>query len=174
MAQSCPLFGHVVCSPPVSPSMEFPRQGHRCRLPSPSPGDLPGPGAEPHLLHRTEGGLYRLGYEGSPAGTHTGKAISEHPCVLCFVCVLLECLRRVMRWHLLPLVQSLSRVPLFETPWTAARQASLSFTISQSLLKLTSIESMMPSNHLTFCRPLLPSIFPGIRVFSYELALRIR
>ena len=62
------------------------------------------------------------------------------------------------------------------TPWTAARQASLSFTISQSLLKLISIESVMPSNHLILCRPLLllPSIFPSIRVFSNELALHIR
>ena len=58
---------------------------------------------------------------------------------------------------------------LFATPWTAARQASLSFTIFQSLLKLTSIESVMPSNHLILCRPLLlPSILPSIRVFSTE------
>ena len=62
------------------------------------------------------------------------------------------------------------------TPWTAAYQASLSFTISQSLLKLMSIESVMPSNHLILCRPLLllPSNFPRIRVFSNESALRIR
>ena len=64
-------------------------------------------------------------------------------------------------------VHSLSRLRLFETPWTAARQASLSITNSQSLLKLVSIESVMSSNHLILCRPLLllPSIFPGIRVF---------
>ena len=73
-------------------------------------------------------------------------------------------------------VQSLSHVWLFVTPWTAARQASLSFTISQSLLKLMSIELVMPSNHLILCYPLflLPSIFPTIRVFSSELVLRIR
>ena len=73
-------------------------------------------------------------------------------------------------------VKLLSRIQLFGTPWTAACQASLSFTIFQSLLKLTSIESVMPSNHLIFCHPLLlpPSIFPRIRVFSNELALRIR
>ena len=73
-------------------------------------------------------------------------------------------------------VESLSRVRLFMTPWTAARQASLSITSSQSLLKLVSIESVMPSNHLIFCRPLLlrPSIFPSIRVFSNESVLRIR
>ena len=74
------------------------------------------------------------------------------------------------------MVQSLSRVPLFETPWTAACQASLSITNSQSLLKLMSIKSVMPSNHLILCHPLLllPSIFPNIRVFSNESALRIR
>ena len=73
-------------------------------------------------------------------------------------------------------IQSFSRVQLFATPWTAARQASLSFTISQSLLKLMSIESVMPSNHLILCRPLLllPSTFSSIRVFSNELALHIR
>ena len=75
-----------------------------------------------------------------------------------------------------PVVRSLSRVRLFATPWTAARQASLSFTMSQSLLKLMSIELVMPSNHLILCHPplLLPSIFPSIRVFSNESALRIR
>ena len=64
----------------------------------------------------------------------------------------------------------------FVTPWTAACQASLSFTISQSLLKLTSIKSVMSSNHLILCRPLLllPSIFPSIRVFSNESVLHIR
>ena len=73
-------------------------------------------------------------------------------------------------------VQSLSRVRLFATPWTAACQASLSITNSQSLPKLMSIESVMPSNHLILCCPLilLPSIFPSIRVFSNESVLRIR
>ena len=72
--------------------------------------------------------------------------------------------------------QPLSKVPLFATPWTAAHKASQSFTISQSLLKLISIESVMPSNHLILCRSLLllPSIFPSIRVFSSESALRTR
>ena len=72
--------------------------------------------------------------------------------------------------------QSLSCVRLFATSWTAARQATLSITNSQSLLKLMSIESVKPSNHLILCRPLLllPSIFPSIRVFSSESALRIR
>ena len=73
-------------------------------------------------------------------------------------------------------VQSLNHVPLFNTPWTAAYHAFLSFTISQSLLKIKSIESIMPSNHLILCHPLLPllSIFPSIRVFYSELALYIR
>ena len=73
-------------------------------------------------------------------------------------------------------VQSLSRVRLFVTPWTTAHQASLSITNSWSLLKLMSIESVMPSNHLILCRPLLlpPSIFLSIRVFSDESVLHIR
>ena len=73
-------------------------------------------------------------------------------------------------------VQLLGRVCLFATPWTAAHQVSLSITLSQNLLKLVSIASVKPSNHLTLCRPLLllPSIFPSIRVFSNESALHIR
>ena len=73
-------------------------------------------------------------------------------------------------------VQSLSRVQLFTTPWTAACQDSLSFTISWSLLKLISIDSVMPFNHLVLCHLLflLPSIFPSIRIFSRESVLRIR
>ena len=73
-------------------------------------------------------------------------------------------------------VQSISHVLLFETPWTAAHQASMSITTSQSLLKLMSIESVMPSNHLILGWPLLllPSIFPSIRVFASESVLPIR
>ena len=76
---------------------------------------------------------------------------------------------------LLVVVQLLSHVRLFETPWTAAHQASLSLTIPWSLLKLMSIESVKPSNHLIPCNPLLllPSIFPCMRVFSNESALHI-
>ena len=71
-------------------------------------------------------------------------------------------------------VQSLSHVQLFATPWTAAHQASLTNTNSWSLIKLMSIESVMPSNHLILCCPLLlPSIFPSFTVFSNESALRI-
>ena len=78
-------------------------------------------------------------------------------------------------FHQFSSVQSLSRVRLFVTPWTAAHQASLPITNSWSLPKLISIESVMPSNHLILCRPLLllPSIFPNMRVFSNESALRI-
>ena len=79
-------------------------------------------------------------------------------------------------WEGVSSVQSLSHVQLIATPWTAARQASLSITNSRSLLKLMSIQSVMPSNYLILCHPLLllPSIFPSIRVFSSESALCIR
>ena len=79
-------------------------------------------------------------------------------------------------WVIFSSVQSLSHVRLFATPWTAARQASLSITNSQSLLKLMSIQLVMPSNHLIFCHPLLllPSILPSIRVFSNESVLHIK
>ena len=86
---------------------------------------------------------------------------------------------RQEHWSGLPLsspVQSLSRVQLFVTPWTAACQVFLSFTVSRSLLKLMSIELVMPSNHRVFCHPLLllPSVFPSISIFSNESALQIR
>ena len=78
--------------------------------------------------------------------------------------------------HEFSLIQSLSHVQIFVTPWTAARQASLSITSSWNLLKLMSIKSVMPSNHLILCHPLLllPSIFPSIRVFFSESVLHIR
>ena len=78
--------------------------------------------------------------------------------------------------HCLLRVQSPSRVQIFVTPWTAAHQVSLSFTVSWSLLTLMAIGLVMPSNHLTLCYHLLllPSIFPSIRVFSSELALPLR
>ena len=77
---------------------------------------------------------------------------------------------------MIAVVQSLSHVQLFVTPWAAAHQASLSFTISLSLIKLISIELVMPSNQLILCHPLvlLPAIFPSIRVLSNESALQIR
>ena len=77
--------------------------------------------------------------------------------------------------YVIIVVQLLSHVRAFAASWTAAHQVFLSFTISQSLLKLTATESVMPSHHLILCRPLLlPSIFPSIRFFSTELALHIR
>ena len=102
----------------------------------------------------------------------------EHPKALMpAVLVCLTCCKRIPQtvW-LFSSVQSLSHVRLFATPWTAACQDSLSITNSQNLPKLMSIESVMPSNHLILCRPilLLPSILPSIRVFSNESALRIR
>ena len=103
---------------------------------------------------------------------HTA-VVSCRPVFVCFCCGNAAFVRP--RWLLshcsvVVVVQSLSHVQLFVTPWTAARQASLSFTVFRSLLKLKSIESVMPSNHLILCRPLLPSIFPSIRVFPNELA----
>ena len=90
----------------------------------------------------------------------------------------LWCLSVVLHspWYPSSSVHWLSRVWFFVTPWTAARQASLSITNSRSLCKLMSIESVMPSNHLTLCRPLLlpPSVFPSTRVFSNESVLLIR
>ena len=87
---------------------------------------------------------------------------------------LCQCFRGLLLFG--PSLVVVVRVQLFATPWTAARQASLSITNSQSLLKLMSIESVMPSNHLSLCRLLLllPLIFPRIRVFSSESALCIR
>ena len=84
--------------------------------------------------------------------------------------------RRIQGQVTLLVLQLLIRVHLSATPWTAAHQASLSITSSQSLSKLMSIEAVMPSDHLILCRPLLlpPSIFPSFRVFSNESALRIR
>ena len=91
-----------------------------------------------------------------------------------------ECSRNFWKIHTCKVrvkvsVHSLSHVRLFATPWTAAHQASLSFTISQSLIKLLSIELVMPSNHLILCcHLLLPLILPSIRIFSDESALHIR
>ena len=83
---------------------------------------------------------------------------------------------KILKYRLISSVQPLSHVQLFAILWTAAHQASLSITNSQSLLKLMSIELVRPSNHLILCRPLLllPSIFPSIRVFSNESVLPIR
>ena len=91
-------------------------------------------------------------------------------------CEIYQIEKRDVSWKFFSSVQSLSLVQLFTTPWTRACQTSLSITNSQSLLKLMSIESVMPSNHLIFCHPLLLllSIFSSIRVFSTGSVLRIR
>ena len=98
----------------------------------------------------------------------------QAPTAICYNTILTE----ISLWmiHSVNSVQSLSHIWLFATPWTAARQASLSITSSQSLLKLMSIESVMPSNHVVLCCPLflLPSIFPSIKVFSNKSAFLIK
>ena len=130
------------------------------------------------------------------ACVYTGVHGCMHGCVrmgMCCVCVAVcvhrcvysECVHRCVCVYMyiyiythiyISSVELLSHVRLFATPWTAAHQASLSITNSQRLLKLMSIESVMPSNHLIICCPLLllPSIFPSIRVSSNESVLHIR
>jgi len=95
---------------------------------------------------------------------------------VCNITMYLQCFTNFVTLQIIIIVvQLLSHIWLFETPQTAAPQASLSFIVSQSLLKLTSIESVMPTNHLILCHPfLLPSIFPSIRVFFNESALCFR
>ena len=122
----------------------FSRQEYWSGLPCPPPGDLPDPGTEPPSLLHWQAGSLPLAPPGKPLCSFQFSS-----------------------------VQSLSRVWLFATPWIAARQASLSITNSWSSLKLTSIESVMPSSHLILCF-LLPPIPPSIRVFSNESTLRLR
>ena len=100
--------------------------------------------------------------------THTHTHTITHVSKDCDLCIMWK--------QIVVVVQSLSHVQVFATPWTAACQASLSVTVSQSLLKFMSTELVMLSNHLILCRPLLllPSIFPSIKVFSNESALGIR
>ena len=140
------------------PSMGFSRQGCWSGLPFPSPGDPPNPGIEPRSP-TSQADALPSEPPGKPAEHHQDLQKNSVCPAQPFV-----------------VVQSLSHVSLSATPRTAARQVSLSFTISQSLLKLMSIESVMPSNHLTLCCPLLllPSIFLRIRVFSNDSTLHIR
>ena len=96
-----------------------------------------------------------------------------YKCIYVNICIPVPCINGNSKHYVV--VQSLSHVQLFVTPWTIACQAPLSFTISWSLLKLMAIESMMPSNHIILCHSLLlPSIFPSIRIFPSESALCIR
>ena len=119
-------------------------------------GIFPAQESNQDLLHCRQI-LYQLSYQGIP------------------VCFLLLP-NNIPLYVCISSVQLLSHVRLFATPWTAARQASMSITNSRSLLRLMSIELMMPSNHLILCCPLLllPSIFPSIRIFSNESVLHIR
>ena len=113
----------------------------------------------------------------SETHTHTHTHTSFPPmCVHTFSYTCLPHITHTNAHFVAVIVQSPSRIRLFATPWTASRQVSLTLSISQSLLKFISIESVMPSNHLILCHPLLllPSTFPGIRVFSNELALHTR
>ena len=128
------------------PSMGFSKQDYCSGLPFPFPGDPPNPGIEPTSLASPTLAGGFLPISVTWEGQHTSS------------------------------VQSLSRVQLFATPWTAACQASLSITNSRSLLKLMSFKSMVPTNHLILCHLLLqlPLIFPSIRVFSKESVLCIR
>jgi len=138
-------------------SMGFSQQAYRIGLPFPSPRDLPDPGIKP----------VTSAWQVDSLPTEPLGKLSFH-----FRCLSTH---KAAYMHIV-VVQSLICVQLFANPWTAACQASLSFTISQSLLKLMSLESVMPSNRFILCHPLLllPSIFPSIRVFPSESALRIR
>ena len=111
-----------------------------------------------------------------PPGTSPGAARLDEVCTLQFPSIPITPYYFIDPMARFSSVHSLSCLWLFVTPWTTARQASLSITNSRSLPKLMSIESVMPSNHLILSRPLLllPSVFPNIRVFSNESALSIR
>ena len=128
--------------------MGFPKQEYWSGLPFPSPGDLPDPGIETVPLTSHELAC-RFFTTSTTVEAHSDQITSD---------------------------QLLSHVRLFATSWIAARQASLSLTNSRSSLRLTSIESVMPSSHLILCHPLLllPTIPPSIRVFSNESTLRTR
>ena len=137
------------CSPPGSTVHGIFQEEYWNGLPFPVPEDLPDPGIKPKSLMSPAlaSRFFTIAPPGKPNNSNQFSS-----------------------------VQSLSRVRLFATPWIATYQASLSITNSHSLLKLMSIESMLPSNHLILCPPLLlpPSIFPSIGVFSNESVLRIR
>ena len=138
-------------------SMKFSRQEYRSGLPFSPPGDLSDIGMEPMSLMS----IALAGRFFTTGATWEAMYIYAHTHIYIYMVVV---------------VQSLSHVRFFATPWTAACQASLSISTSRSLLKLMSIDLVMPSNHLILCCPflLLASIFPSIRVFSNESALCIR
>ena len=137
--------------------MEFSRQEYWSGLPCPPPGDLPDPG-----IKLSSPPLKADSLPSEPPGKPDFLRVDSKS--MCF---------KPLQFNL---VQSLSHVRLFATPWTVACQASLSIASSWCLLKLMSIELVMPSNYLILCHPLLlpSSIFPSIRVFSNESVLWIR
>ena len=158
-------------SPPAPLSMGFSRQEYWSGLPFSPSGDLPNPEIERASLSRLhwQAGSLPLASPGKPCQRiRVLLLLRGHP--LGFLTSKTGVLEGLSS------VQSLSCVRLLATPWTAARQTSLSITNCQSLPKPMSMESVMPFNHLILCHPLLllPSIFPSIRVFSNESALRIR
>ena len=123
--------------------------------------------------------IYFQSWAGVTSSSQSGIKLNFLPLQIWMLTTIVFIGRHVFRKYRLSLissVQSLSRIWLFATPWIAARQASLSNTSSQSSLRLTSIESVMPSSHLILCRPLLllPLIPPSIRVFSNESTLHMR
>ena len=171
----------VLHQPPLS--MEFSKQEYWGGLPFSPPGDLPDPRIELEFLvsPALAGRLFTTEPPGKPYKSCSWCLLflfAENPLPRNFPFPISGCF--LLLWQLpqrsSQSVQSLSCVRLFATPWITARQASLSITNSWSLLKLMSIESVMPSSHLILCRPLLllPPIPPSIRVFSSESTLRMR
>ena len=158
-AQSCPnLATPRTVAHQASLSMGFPRQEHWSGCHALLQGIFLTQGSSPSFLH-----LLHWQADSLPLN-HLGSPIKQE------LSIIMTSKKQVV------FVQSLSRVWLFVTPWTAAHQASRPLTNSRSLLKLKSIESVMPSNHLILCclLLLLPYIFPSIRVFSNESVLPIR
>ena len=170
VAQSCPSCP-TLCDPmdctahQALLSMGFSRQGYWSGLPLPSPGDLPNPGIE-------------LGSPALQANALPSELLGKPELVVwpeatqprCSGCSVAQSV-----WLFATSWTAARQDSLSFTPWTAAHQASLSFTISWSLLRLMSIESVTPSNHLVLYSPLLllPSIFPSIRVFSNESSQQV-
>ena len=142
----------------------------------PSPVFLPGKSKGQRNLVGYSPWGHRFIHDWSYTHTHTHTYTHKPSCTKLTWVAHLKLFAKVKAKNPFSSVQSLSNVWLFMTPWTTVRQISLSITNSQSLLKLMSIRSLMPSNHLIFCRPLvlLPLIFHSVRVFSNESVLRIR
>ena len=162
---------HLVEAAHALPGRRGPRRRHQRR---PGRRGCWRAGARPTLRWQVEGTAVRSGLSAAAHPLAPGMHFLQVSHTVGWV--LLPFIRLLCVADQFSSVQSLSCVQLFVTPWTAAHQASLSITSSWSLLKLMSIESVMLSNHLILCRPLLlpPSVFPSIRVFSNESVLHIR